>query len=84
MQIVTEVVKVKLTTIQIREETRKRLEVKKSYPKESYDAILRRMLEAEEIPSMEEMFGKADSMKQKRKYTTEEVVRLTHELRGKR
>ena len=73
-----------LTTIQVREETRKQLERKKVHPRESYDAVLQRMLEADNIPSMEEMFRKADSMKQKREYTTEEIVKLTHELREKR
>lgn len=73
-----------LTTIQLKEETRKKLEVKKLHPRESYDAVLQRMLEADSIPSMEEMFRKADSMKQKREYTTEEIVKLTHELREKR
>lgn len=73
-----------LTTIQVREETRKQLEGKKAHPRESYDAVLQRMLEADNIPSMEEMFRKADSMKQKREYTTEEIVKLTHELREKR
>ena len=73
-----------LTTIQVREETRKQLERKKTHQRESYDAVLQRMLEADNIPSMEEMFRKADSMKQKREYTTEEIVKLTHELREKR
>lgn len=73
-----------LTTIQVKEETRKKLEMKKAHPRESYDAVLQRMLEADNIPSMEEMFRKADSMKQKRECTTEEIVKLTHELREKR
>lgn len=73
-----------LTTIQIREETRKRLERKKAHPRESYDDVVQRMLESEDIPSMEEMFRIGDSMRQKRRYSTEEVVRLTHELRNKR
>lgn len=73
-----------LTTIQIREDTRKRLEEKKSHHRESYDSVLQRMLELENIPSMEEMFRICDMQKQKRQYSTEEVIRLTHELREKR
>ena len=73
-----------ITTIQIREETRKKLAMKKVHPRESYDAVLQRMFEADSIPSMEEMFRIGDSVKQKRRYSTEEVVRLTHELRAKR
>ena len=73
-----------LTTIQIREETRKKLAMKKVHPRESYDAVLQRMFEADSIPSIEEMFRIGDSVKQKRRYSTEEVVRLTHELRAKR
>ena len=73
-----------LTTIQIREETRKKLAMKKVHPRESYDAVLQRMFEADSIPSMKEMFRIGDSIKQKRRYSTEEVVKLTHELRAKR
>ena len=73
-----------LTTIQIREETRKKLERKKSTQRESYDSVLQRMLESEDTPSMEEMFRVGDSMKQKGRYSTEEVVRLAHELRSRR
>lgn len=73
-----------LTTIQVREETRKQLERKKAHLRESYDAVLQRMLEADDMPSMEEIFRIGDNMKQKRRYSTEEVVRLTHELRSKR
>ena len=42
-----------------------------------------RMLENEEIPSMEEMFRVGDNLKQKKKYSTEEVIELSHRLRGK-
>ena len=73
-----------LTTIQVREETRKKLEMKKAHPRESYDAVLQRMFETESIPSMAEMFKIGDSMKQSRSYSTEEVVELTHRLRKKR
>ena len=79
-------VKVNLTTIQIRKETRKKLEMKKAHPRESYDAVLQRMFETESIsiPSMAEMFKIGDSMKQSRRYSTQEVVELTHRLRNKR
>lgn len=70
-----------LTTIQIREETRKQLERKKTHPRESYDAVLQRMLENEATPSLEEVFRIGDKIKQKKIYTTEEVVAMTHELR---
>ena len=73
-----------LTTIQIRKETRKKLEMKKAHPRESYDAVLRKMLEAEEIPSMEEMFRIGDKMKQPKKYSTEEVVKMCHEWRERK
>ena len=73
-----------LTTIQVREETRKKLAMKKVHPRESYDAVLQRILEAEDIPSMEDMFRRSDSVKQTRQYSTEEVIRLSHSLRTKR
>lgn len=38
----------------------------------------------QKIYSMEEMFRKGDKMQQIRHYSTEEVIELTHELRGKR
>lgn len=74
-------VKVNLTTIQVREETRKKLEMKKAHPRESYDAVLQRMLENEATPSLEEVFRIGDKIKQKKIYTTEEVVAMTHKLR---
>ena len=73
-----------LTTIQIREETRKKLAMKKVHPRESYDAVLQRMFESESIPSMAEMFRRSDSVKQTRQYSTEEVIKLSHDLRTKR
>ena len=75
---------VNLTTIQVREETRKKLAMKKAHPRESYDAVLQRILEAEDIPSMEDMFRRSDSVKQTRRYSTEEVIKLSHDLRAKR
>ena len=73
-----------LTTIQIRKETRKKLAMKKVHPRESYDAVLQRMFESESIPSMVEMFRRSDSVKQTRQYSTEEVIKLSHDLRTKR
>jgi len=73
-----------LTTIQLYEQTRKRLEQKKSYKRESYDAVIRRMLEREMIPSMTEMFREGDKLKQKKEYSTEEVIALSHRLRGRK
>lgn len=49
--------------------------------KESSDAVFECMPELENIPSMEEMFRICDMRKQKRGYSTEEVIKLTHELR---
>lgn len=40
--------------------------------------------ELENGPSMEEMFRICDMRKQKRRYSTDEVIRLTHELREDR
>ena len=60
---------------------RKKTKIKKPHSKESYDSILKKMLEAEDIPSMEEMFRIGDKIKQRKKYSTEEVVKMSHELR---
>ena len=43
-----------------------------------------RAISDDEIPSMEEMFKLRDKIKQKRKYTTEEIVKIGNELREKR
>lgn len=77
-------IKLKLTSIQLHEETKKRLEEKKTYPRESYDSVIKRVLESENIPSMEEMFKKGDKIKEKKKYTTKEIIDLTHDLGLKR
>lgn len=74
----------KLTSIQLYEETKKKLEKKKSHPRESYDSVVNRILEEEEIPSMEEMFKIGDNIKQSRRYSTKEIIELSHRLRGKR
>lgn len=71
----------KLTSIQLYEDTKGKLEDRKIHPRESYDSVLKRMLENEELPSMEEMFKIGDRLKQKRKYSTKEVINLSHELR---
>ncbi|HII88687.1 TPA: hypothetical protein HA253_03765 [Candidatus Woesearchaeota archaeon] len=73
---------VHFTTIQISEETRKKLEQKKIHPRESYDAVLHRVFAFEEVPSLQEMFRYTDTLKQKRKYTTEEIIVMSHSLRG--
>jgi len=74
----------KLTSIQLYEETKKKLERKKSHPRESYDSVVNRILEDEEIPSMDEMFRIGDKIKQSRRYSTKEIIELSHRLRGKR
>ena len=74
----------KITSIQLYEDTKKKLEHKKSYPKESYDTVVRRLMDMEDIPSMEEMFRETDKLKQKKIYTTKEVIELSHRLRRER
>ena len=71
----------KLTTIQLHESTRKKLEKKRKYKRESYDTVINRMLEDEEIPSMQEMFQKCDSIPQDKIFSTEEVIKLSHSMR---
>jgi len=74
----------KLSSIQLYEKTKKKLEHKKIHPRESYDSVIKRILENEKIPSMEQMFSQCDRLKQEKKFTTKEVVDLCHEMRGKR
>lgn len=74
----------KITTIQLYEETKKKLNSKKEYPKESYDSVIKRMIEKESLPSMDEMFKIGDKINQKELYTTKKIIELTHQLRGKR
>jgi hypothetical protein len=71
----------KLTTIQLYENTKKKLEHRKVHPRESFDSVLKRILESESMPSMEDMFREGDKLIQKKKYSTNEVVRISHELR---
>ena len=77
-------IKIKLTSIQVYENTKKELENKKLHQRESYDSVLKRMLESERIPSIEDMFREGDKIKQKQKYTTKEIIEISHELRVKR
>ncbi|MEK6962811.1 MAG: hypothetical protein AABX70_00180 [Nanoarchaeota archaeon] len=67
-----------LTTIQLRQDTKKKLEQKKLHPRESYDAVIQRALDTDNILSLEEAFRQSDQVKLKRKYSTEEVIALTH------
>ena len=70
----------KLTTIQLREETRKKIEQKKEYPKETYDEVITRMLDNEGIPTIDEMFQKGDGIHQKKRFSTQEVIKISHSL----
>ncbi|MBS3145359.1 hypothetical protein J4414_00975 [Candidatus Woesearchaeota archaeon] len=72
----------KISTIQVYDNTKKKLENKKVHPRESYDSVIKRILEDEKMPSIEQMFKHGDALKQKKKYSTKEVIKLTHELRG--
>ena len=58
------------------------LESKKLHQGESYEEVIRRLLEFEDIPSMEEMFKVCDRKKQKRKFSTKEIIEMTHEWRA--
>jgi len=73
----------KLTTIQLDEGTKDKLENRKMHPRESYDSVLKRILENERLPSMEEMFQQSDKIRQKKKYTTNEIIEISHGLRAK-
>ena len=56
----------KLTTIQLDEGTKDKLENRKMHPRESYDSVLKRILKNERLPSMEEMFQQSDKIRQKK------------------
>ena len=73
----------KLTTIQLDEGTKDKLENRKMHPRESYDSVLKRILKNERLPSMEEMFQQSDKIRQKKKYTTNEIIEISHGLRAK-
>ncbi len=71
----------KITSIQVYEDTKRKLERRKSYQEESYDTVIRRLIDMEDIPSMEEMFKEGDKLKQKKIYATKEVVDMIHKQR---
>ncbi len=73
-----------LTTIQVKQDTKKKLEQKKIHPKESYDEVIQRVLELEGFPSIEEVARIGSSIKQDKIFSTAEVIALTHRHRGKR
>ena len=74
-------IQLKLTSIQLHEETKKKLESKKIHHRESYESVINRVLESDDVPSMEDMFKMGSNIKQKRKYSTKEIIGLTHRLR---
>ena len=74
----------KLSTIQIGEDTKKKLDNSKIHPGESYDSVLKRILDLDSIPSMEEMFIVSKNIKQDRIYSTKEVIELSHSHRSKK
>lgn len=73
----------KQTTIQINEGIRKELEMRKLHPRESYNAVLGRMLETEQLPTLEQAFSLAEALKEPLKFSTKDVVGLIHKQRGK-
>ena len=73
----------KLTSIQLYDDTKKKLERKKVHERETYDSVIKRMLEEEDIPSMEEMFRESDKIKNQKRYSTKELLDLIHARRGK-
>jgi|TARA_Y100000294_G_scaffold44656_1_gene41253 hypothetical protein len=77
------VIKLKLSSIQLYEDTKRKLGNRKIHPRESYDSVLKRILENEKIPSIEEMFRQGDKIKQSKKYTTKDVIVISHGMRGK-
>lgn len=72
-----------LTTIQISNTTKKKLEHRKLHPRESYESVLRRVFHDDHTPSLKEIFERGDKIPQ-RVYTTNEIVELIHELREER
>ncbi|MBI2135912.1 hypothetical protein HYU06_02490 [Candidatus Woesearchaeota archaeon] len=57
---------------------------KKQHPRETYDQIIKRIIENEEIPSMEEMFRRCDQIKDQKHYTTQQIVDMCHGMRRER
>ena len=74
----------KITTIQVYDDTKRKLNHIKERPNESYDSVLKRILDSKDISSMQEMFIKGDKIRQKKKYTTNEMIEIAHGLRSKR
>ncbi|MEK6949305.1 MAG: NAD(P)H-hydrate dehydratase [Nanoarchaeota archaeon] len=61
------------------------LKKKKGFTYLASDMVMeiKKILENEKLPSMEEMFRIGDKLKQKRRYSTEEVIEISHGLRKK-
>ena len=74
----------KITTIQVYDDTKRELSQMKGYPNESYDSVLKRILESKDIPSMEEMFKRGEKIGERKKYNTTQIIKMSHELRNKR
>lgn len=71
-----------LTTIQVSQTTKRKLEHRKLHPRESYESVLRRVFREERGPTLEEVFKRGDQIPQKR-HTPQEVVAMIHEMRDK-
>ncbi len=74
----------KMTSIQLSEKTKKKLDSKKVHPRESYEDVIKRTIDEADIPNIKEMFKLSDKLKEGKTYSTEEVIRLTHKLRNKK
>ena len=68
----------KLTTIQVHMDTKQELEKRKKHGWESYEEVLKRLLEHEEVPSMKEMFQQGDTLKEMKRCSTSNVVKVSH------
>jgi hydrogenase maturation factor HypE len=73
--------KMKITSIQLYEDTKRQLEKKKLHHRESYDEVIKRLIGDDSNPSMEEMFRRSDRLSQDREYKTEEVVEMIRKAR---
>lgn len=69
------------TTIQLAEETKKKLDNYKRHPRESYDEVIKRFIDQESFPTMDEMFREADKRKLGKGLSTADIIRLAHEMR---
>jgi len=74
----------KMTSIQLTEETKKKLDNKKVHPRESYEEVIKRVLDDDDILTLEEAFKLSDSIKQDKIYSSQEVVDLIHKNRLKK